>query len=102
MFLVAGVPGAIYDDNDNDRASGPQFGSKAPRWSSSCKIAPYANHSYQAGKQNQLHVLPSDDLQFVHRGHSAGTEKPIFEKGSYFHGSINLRSAISVFEYWIY
>ncbi|XP_021306691.1 uncharacterized protein LOC8059839 isoform X3 [Sorghum bicolor] len=75
-----GVPGAIYDDNDNDRASGPQFGSKAPRWSSSCKIAPYANHSYQAGKQNQLHVLPSDDLQFVHRGHSAGTEKPIFEK----------------------
>ena len=74
IFIVAGVPGAIYDDDDNDRASGPQIGSKAPRWSSSCKIAPYANHSYQAGKQN----------------HSAGTEKPNFEKGSYFRGSINL------------
>lgn len=79
MFIVAGVPGAIYDDDDNGRATGPQFGSKAPRWS-----------SYQAGKQNQLHVLPSDDPQFVHRGHSAGTEKADFEKGSYFHGSINL------------
>ncbi|ONL94023.1 Ubiquitin carboxyl-terminal hydrolase-related protein [Zea mays] len=52
----------------------------APRWTSTCKIAPYANHSYQTGKQNRLHVLPSDDLQFAHRDHAAGTEKPNFEK----------------------
>ncbi|CAL4937807.1 unnamed protein product [Urochloa decumbens] len=62
-----GVPGAIYDD-DGDRASVPQFG----------KITHYANQSYHDGKQNQLHVLPSDDWQFVNKGRSA--EKPNFEK----------------------
>ncbi|CAN6285585.1 unnamed protein product [Urochloa humidicola] len=61
-----GVPGAIYD-NDDDRTSGPQFG----------KIT-HANQSYHDGKQNQLHVLPSDDWQLVHKGHSA--EKTSFEK----------------------
>lgn len=76
------MPGAIY--NDDDRASGPQFGMTAPRWSSTGKIAPYAAHGYYDGKQNQQHVLPSDDLQFVNKGHSAGLEKPSFEKGSYF------------------
>ncbi|XP_062209984.1 uncharacterized protein LOC133911660 [Phragmites australis] len=75
---VQGVPGAIYDDDD--RASGPQFGMPAPRWSSSGKVTHFANHGYQDGKQNQLHVLPSDDPQFVHKGHSSGTEKPNFEK----------------------
>ncbi|XP_062216714.1 uncharacterized protein LOC133916856 isoform X2 [Phragmites australis] len=73
-----GVPGAIYVDDD--RASSPQFGMPAPRWSGSGKVAPFANHGYQDGKQNQLHVLPSDDPQFVHKGHSAVTEKPNFEK----------------------
>lgn len=74
---VQGVPGAVYDD---DRACGPQFGTAAPRWSSRSKIAPYANHNYHDGKQNQLHVLPSDDRQFVNKGHAAGTEKSNFEK----------------------
>ncbi|RCV46398.1 hypothetical protein SETIT_9G528400v2 [Setaria italica] len=71
------VPGAVYDD---DRACGPQFGTAAPRWSSRSKIAPYANHNYHDGKQNQLHVLPSDDRLFVNKGHAAGTEKSNFEK----------------------
>ncbi|CAL4912733.1 unnamed protein product [Urochloa decumbens] len=62
-----GVAGTVYDDDD-DRASGSQLG----------KITPYANQSYHDGKQNQLHVLPSDDWQFVNKGHSA--EKPNFEK----------------------
>ncbi|KAJ1298649.1 hypothetical protein BS78_01G469700 [Paspalum vaginatum] len=73
-----GVPGAIYDEDD--KASGPQFGMKAPRWSSSYKVAPYANHSYKDRKQNQLRVLPSEDPPFVHKGHSLGTEKSDFEK----------------------
>lgn len=77
------MPGAIYDDDD-DRASGPKLGMATPRWSSTGKIGPSANHSYCDGKQNQLHVLPSDDRQFVNKGHSAGMEKPNFEKGSYF------------------
>ncbi|CAL4937810.1 unnamed protein product [Urochloa decumbens] len=67
LAYLEGVPGAIYDD-DGDRASVPQFG----------KITHYANQSYHDGKQNQLHVLPSDDWQFVNKGRSA--EKPNFEK----------------------
>lgn len=74
-----GVPGAIYDDED-DKASGPQFGLKAPRWSSSYKVAPYANHSYKDRKQSQLHVLPSDDPHFVHKDNSLGSEEPNFDK----------------------
>jgi len=77
------VPGAIYDDDGDDRASDPQFGMTTPRWSSTGKTPSYANHSYHYGKQNQLHMLPSDDRQFVNKGHTAGTE-PNFEKGSYF------------------
>jgi hypothetical protein len=76
------VPGAVYDGDDDDRVCGPQFGTAAPRWSRS-KLVPYANHNYHDGKQNQLHVLPSDDQRFVNKGHAAGTEKPNFEKGSY-------------------
>ena len=78
------MPGAIYDDDDGDRASDPQFGMTTPRWSSTGKTPSYANHSYHNGKQNQLHMLPSDDRQFVNKGHSAGTEEPNCEKGSYF------------------
>jgi len=55
------VPGAIYDDDGDDRASDPQFGMTTPRWSSTGKTPSYANHSYHYGKQNQLHMLPSDD-----------------------------------------
>jgi hypothetical protein len=50
------------------------------RWSSAGKTPPYANHSCLDGKQNQLHVLPSADRQFVNKGHSAGKEEPNFEK----------------------
>jgi hypothetical protein len=78
------VPGAIYADNDDGRTSDPQFGMTISRWSSAGKTPPYANHSYHDGKRNQLHVLPSADRQFVNKGHSAGTEEPNFEKGSYF------------------
>ncbi|KAL6648750.1 hypothetical protein ACP70R_012974 [Stipagrostis hirtigluma subsp. patula] len=71
-----GVPGAIYDDDD--RTSGQHSGMPAPKWSSYGKVAPFANHGYQDGKQ--LHVLPSDGPQFVHKSHSAGTEKTDFVK----------------------
>ncbi|OEL31063.1 Inactive ubiquitin carboxyl-terminal hydrolase 53 [Dichanthelium oligosanthes] len=55
-----GVPGAIYDDDHDDRASGPQFGMAAPRWSSTGATL-------------------ASGPQFV-RGQSAGTEKPNFEE----------------------
>jgi hypothetical protein len=74
------VPGAIYADNDDGRTSDPQFGMTTSRWSSAGKTPPYANHSCLDGKQNQLHVLPSADRQFVNKGHSAGKEEPNFEK----------------------
>ncbi|KAL6901790.1 hypothetical protein ACP4OV_004666 [Aristida adscensionis] len=73
-----GVPGAVYENDD--RASSSQSVMPTPRWNSYGKVAQYANHGYQDGKHNQLHVLPSDGPQFVHKGHSAGAETPDFDE----------------------